>query len=112
MSAETAAPSVDFAELGSWQSDNVSAAEVERALSDLRRNEERAATRTSVLTLAIVVGNSDEAAEHLDVVRHLGARHPSRTLVLVMEEGHEEEDSRLDASVSVCAVERAGRQVA
>ena len=60
----------------------------------------------------IVVGTKDAAAEHLDVVRHLGARHPSRTLVLVMEEGHEEEDSRLDASVSVCAVDRAGRQVA
>src|SRR4051794_21213429 len=111
MSSTAAAPSVRFDEIGSWQSDNVTATEVERALSDLRRNEERAATRTSVLTLVIVVGSTDEAEEHLDVVRHLGSRHPSRTLVLVLNE-EDEEESRLDASVKVCVVDRDGRQVA
>ena len=110
----TAPPSVNFEDLGSWQSENVTATEVERELSDLRRNEERAATRTSVLTLVIVVGNVDEAEEHLDVVRHLGARHPSRTLVLVLE-GEEDDgavESRLDAKVNVCGVDRGGRQIA
>jgi len=107
-------PSVEFDTIGSWQSDNVTATEVERALSELRRNEERAATRTSVLTLVIVVGTTDEAAEHMDVVRHLGARHPSRTLVLVLNgEGDEDQsESRLDAHVTVCGVDRGGRQVA
>jgi len=109
-----APPSVQFEDLGSWQSDNVTAAEVERALSDLRRNEERAATRTSVLTLVIVVANKADAEEHLDVVRHLGARHPSRTLVFVLEgdEDDSQTESRLDAKVSVAGVERGGRQVA
>ncbi|MBV8986097.1 MAG: glucose-6-phosphate dehydrogenase assembly protein OpcA [Acidimicrobiia bacterium] len=104
-------PSVPFDTIGSWEAENVTAAQVERALSELRRHEERAALRTSVLTLVIVVGSTDEAGEHLDVVRHLGARHPSRTLVLVLND-EDEAESRLDASVSVCVVDRGGRQVA
>ena len=104
-------PSVPFDTINSWESDDVTAAQVEQALTGMRRHEERAATRTSVLTLVIVVGSTDEAEEHLDVVRHLGARHPSRTLVLVLEDEGEGE-SRLDASVSVCVVDRGGRQVA
>jgi glucose-6-phosphate dehydrogenase assembly protein OpcA len=104
-------PSVEFDIIGSWEADNVTADQVQKALSGLRRHEERAAVRTSVLTLVIVVGNTEEAAEHLDVVRHLGARHPSRTLVLVLSD-EEDEQSRLDAAVTVCAVERGGRQVA
>jgi glucose-6-phosphate dehydrogenase assembly protein OpcA len=104
-------PSVNFDTIGSWEADHVTASQVEKALSDLRRHEERAATRTSVLTLVIVVGNTAEADEHLDVVRHLGARHPSRTLVLVRA-NPDEREPRLDASVSVCVVDRGGRQVA
>jgi glucose-6-phosphate dehydrogenase assembly protein OpcA len=106
-----APPSVDFEIIGEWQSDNVTAAEVDRELCELRRNEERAATRTSVLTLVIVVSSTAEAQENLDIVRHLGARHPSRTLVLVLDEEGQGE-SRLDAHVTVCAVDRGGRQVA
>jgi glucose-6-phosphate dehydrogenase assembly protein OpcA len=110
----SAPPSVDFETIGEWQSETVTAAEVENALSGLRRNEVRAATRTSVLTLVIVVGNKEQAAEHLDVVRHLGARHPSRTLVLVLEGDADdgESESRLDAKVTVCEVDRGGRPVA
>src|SRR4051812_223073 len=106
----TVPPSVDFEVICEWQSDNATAAEMERALSDMRRNEERAATRTSVLTLVIVVAGTDEAREELDVVRHLGARHPSRTIVLVLDEG--EGESRLGAHLTVCGVARGGRQVA
>ena len=107
----TSPPSVQFDTIGSWEADNVSAGQVERALSDLRGHEERAAVRTSVLTLVIVVGSKEEADEQLDVVRHLGARHPSRTLVLVLEDEGQGE-SHLDASVAVCVVDRGGRQVA
>ena len=78
--SEAPVPSVQMNTIGTWQADSVSAGQVEAALSDLRRHEERAAVRTSVLTLVIVVSSVDEAQEHLDVVRHLGARHPSRTL--------------------------------
>ena len=109
--SEAPVPSVQMNTIGTWQADSVSAGQVEAALSDLRRHEERAAVRTSVLTRVIVVSSVDEAQEHLDVVRHLGARHPSRTLVLVLDDT-EDEDSRLDASVTVCVIDRGGRQVA
>ena len=103
--------SVSFTTLSTWQADSVTAAQVEAAMSDLRRHEERAAVRTSVLTLVVVVGSTDEANETLDVVRHLGARHPSRTLVLVVADD-DSGSSRLDASVAVCAIDRGGRPVA
>ena len=112
LSSPLAPSSVQFDTIGSWEAENVSAGQVERALSDLRRHEERAAVRTSVLTLVIVVGTRAEAQEQLDVVRHLGARHPSRTLVLVLDEGGGEGESHLDATVAVCVVERGDRQVA
>jgi glucose-6-phosphate dehydrogenase assembly protein OpcA len=105
-----ASPSVNFNTIGTWQADSVTANQVEAELSALRRHEERAAVRTSVLTLVIVVSSKDEATETLDVVRHLGARHPSRTLVLVLDDD-EERETRLDASVAVYAIEREGRQV-
>src|SRR5947209_9795079 len=65
-------PPLTLNTIGSWQAERVRADQVLSALSELRRHEERAATRTSVMTLVIVVGSSDAAEEHLDVVRHLG----------------------------------------
>ena len=50
------AESVDFTTLGTWQADSVTVGQVDAALSDLRRHEERAAVRTSVLTLVVVGG--------------------------------------------------------
>jgi glucose-6-phosphate dehydrogenase assembly protein OpcA len=111
LSPPPALSSANFTTIGTWQADSVTAGQVENALSELRRHEERAATRTNVLTLVIVVGSDQEAIETLDVVRHLGARHPSRTLVLVLDDDDEHE-ARLDAAVAVCAIEREGRAVA
>jgi glucose-6-phosphate dehydrogenase assembly protein OpcA len=102
------AEAVAFETLGTWQSDSVTIGQVESALSGMRRHEERAAVRTSVLTLVVVAKDKDEADETLDVIRHLGVRHPSRTLVLVPEEGDE---SGLDASVAVRLLDRDGRTV-
>ena len=101
---------IEFTTLGSWQADSVTVGQVEAALSDLRRHEERAAVRTSVLTLVVVAKDPGEADETLGVVRHLGARHPSRTLVLVPDED-DGEGSRLDASAAVRLLERDGRAV-
>ena len=105
------AQSVDFTTLGTWQADSVTVAQVEAALSDLRRHEERAAVRTSVLTLVVVAKDQAEADQTLDVVRHLGARHPSRTLVLVPEDDDDESRPRLDASAAVRLLERDSRAV-
>ncbi len=95
--------------IGSWEADEVTVGQVEKALSDLRRHEQRAAVRTSVLTLVAVVGDDAAGSAALDTVYGLGARHPSRTIVLVLQPG--EANGGLDAAASVHAVERAGRAV-
>jgi glucose-6-phosphate dehydrogenase assembly protein OpcA len=104
------AETLNYTTLGTWQADSVNAGQVDVALSELRAHEERAAVRTSVLTLVAVVGDGRETSETLDIVRHLGARHPSRTLVLVLDEDSQE--TGLDASAAVRLVERDGREVA
>lgn len=95
--------------LGSWEADDVTVGQVERALSDLRRHEQRAAVRASVLTLVAVVSDTAAADAALAVVYGLGTRHPSRTIVLVIDE--DATDGGLDAAASVHAVEREGRAV-
>ncbi len=97
--------------IGSWESDNVSVGQVEKALSDLRRHEQRAAVRTSVLTLVAVVGSDAEADGARRIIHDLGARHPSRTLIIVADDQEPEVANATDASVWVHAMERDGRAV-
>ena len=109
MSTREARPNVDT--IGSWDADSVTVGQVEQALTDLRRHEQRAAVRASVLTLVAVVGDDAAGQAALDVVYDLGARHPSRTIVLVLEPGERDSDAGLDASASVHVVDRSGRAV-
>lgn len=67
-----------------WSGTDVTVGQVESALSALRRKERGAAVRASVLTLVIVVEDRAEADAALTVVHDLGARHPSRTIVLIV----------------------------
>ena len=97
--------------IGSWESDNVTVGQVEKALSDLRRHEPRAAVRTSVLTLVAVVGSDAEADGARRIIHDLGARHPSRTLIIVADDQDPEVANATDASVWVHAMERDGRAV-
>lgn len=97
--------------IGSWESDNVTVGQVEKALSDLRRHEQRAAVRTSVLTLVAVVGSDAEADGARRIIHDLGARHPSRTLIIVADDQESEVANATDASVWVHATERDGRAV-
>jgi glucose-6-phosphate dehydrogenase assembly protein OpcA len=97
--------------IGSWESDNVTVGQVEKALSDLRRHEQRAAVRTSVLTLVAVVGSDAEADGARRIIHDLGARHPSRTLIIVADDREPEVANATDASVWVHAMERDGRAV-
>jgi glucose-6-phosphate dehydrogenase assembly protein OpcA len=85
--------------LGTWEGERVTVAQISDALSELRRNEQRAAVRTSVMTLVAVVVDPDIAADTIEIVRELGRRHPSRTLVLVV--GDSDDDPGIDASVTV-----------
>jgi glucose-6-phosphate dehydrogenase assembly protein OpcA len=96
--------------LGSWESENVTLGQVETELSNLRRHEERAAVRTSVLTLVAVVGSEAEADVARTVIHDLGVRHPSRTLVLVAGDDTGPGNA-IDAAVWVYALERDDRAV-
>lgn len=99
-------------QIGSWESEHVTVSQVEAALSDLRHRDRRAAVRTSVLTLAAVVGDQSEADAALAVIGDLGPRHPSRAIVLVVENETEgATESGMDASASVQVIERDGRAV-
>src|SRR5438132_6612468 len=95
--------------VGSWEGDGVTVAQIAAALSDLRRHEQRAAVRTSVLTLVAVVRDPEIVDVTIDTVRELGGRHPSRTLVLVVADT--DEDPGIDATVSVHALRSQGPTV-
>jgi glucose-6-phosphate dehydrogenase assembly protein OpcA len=105
---EASTHSRSMATIGSWEADNVTVRQVEAALSDLRRHEQRAAVRASVLTLVAVVKENAAADAVLDVMHELGGRHPSRTIVVVLDD---KGDGAMDAAASVRAVEREGRAV-
>ena len=102
----------DIGTLGTWEAENVTVGQVEAALSELRRHEQRAAVRTSVLTLVVVVDSHQEAEVARQTVRDLGDRHPSRTLLVVLEdEDGASEEGNIDACATVLVVEREGRAV-
>jgi len=97
--------------LGSWASEDVTVAQVEKALTGLRRHEQRAAVRTSVLTLVVVVRNAADCENARGIVGDLGTRHPSRTLVIVADDDAPDHPNGVDAAVWVHAFEREGRSV-
>jgi glucose-6-phosphate dehydrogenase assembly protein OpcA len=96
--------------LGSWEAEHVTVAQVEEALSELRRGEVRAAVRTSVLTLVVVVDSRADGDDALEVVRRMSARHPSRTLVIVTPPGAGGAPG-IDASAAVQLASIGERQV-
>ena len=96
--------------IGSWECDNVNVGQVEKALTELRRHEQRAAVRTSVLTLVAVVNTEAEADAARGIIADLGVRHPSRTLIIVLDD-EPDIPNCTDAAVWVHAIEREGRAV-
>jgi len=104
-------PTGEVTTLGSWEADNVTLAQVDAELSNLRRHEQRAAVRTSVLTLVAVVDSPTAAAMVWGIVHDLGIRHPSRTIVLDVGDRGGDDGSGVDASVWVQAMESDGRVV-
>jgi glucose-6-phosphate dehydrogenase assembly protein OpcA len=99
--------------IGTWEASDVSIGDVERALSGLRRHEQRAAVRASVLTLVAVTNSQAEADLVRGIIHDLGVRHPSRTLVVVLEKGDgaEVDGTGVDAALWVHALEQDGRAV-
>jgi glucose-6-phosphate dehydrogenase assembly protein OpcA len=89
-------------QLGSWHGEDVSIAEIERRLADIRYSSRdgEAELRTSVMThIAWVPDEWERAAT--DTRTGLGARHPSRIIVLYPQPGVGTD--RIDARVAVDA---------
>lgn len=97
--------------IGSWEGDNVTVAEVEAAVTGLRHHQQSAAVRTSVLTLVAVVGTDEEAAGARGIMSDLGARHPSRSLVIIAGDEGPDAPNGTDAAVWVHSIDRGGRAV-
>ncbi|MGH9179186.1 MAG: glucose-6-phosphate dehydrogenase assembly protein OpcA [Acidimicrobiales bacterium] len=70
-------------ELGSWRGEGVHLGQVLEALSELRRNGQKTATRASVTNLVVVAADDHEVARSCAAVHRLGRRHPGRNIVLL-----------------------------
>lgn len=109
MSSRTAG---SMLELGTWRGENVNVGQVLEALADLRRGEQRIATRTCVVNLVVRAGNDAQADRASAALHRLGGRHPGRTVVLVgTAGGGDDTESSMDAEVVLHGTEAEGHPV-
>ncbi len=94
-----------------WSGSHVAIADVVAAVDKLRRDEVRAATRTSVATLIIVTRTTDELDEAETVIEHLGVRHPARIITLLAPLDARKGEDRVDADVVMHAGTAAGHAI-
>jgi glucose-6-phosphate dehydrogenase assembly protein OpcA len=69
--------------MASWSGRGVTIGQVDDALLDLRRGEERAATRVSTINLVVVAENDPDIERARAAMRLLGGRNPGRTVILI-----------------------------
>src|SRR2546423_14539604 len=69
--------------MASWSGRGVSIGRVDDALLDLRRGEQRAATRISTINLVVVAEDDADAQRARAAMRRLGGRNPGRTVILI-----------------------------
>lgn len=99
-------------ELGTWRAENVKVGQVLEALADLRRAEQRSATRTCVVNLVVRAGDDAQAARASAALHRLGGRHPGRTVVVVgPPAGRNDGPSSIDAEVVLHGTEAEGHPV-
>lgn len=88
--------------------DDTTTEEMHATLSRLR-GEQRGAVLASVLTLVVITHDRETATHTVDMVRELKGRHPSRMIVLALED--DADDGPLDAVVSLHGESRSGGMV-
>ncbi|MGH9104123.1 MAG: glucose-6-phosphate dehydrogenase assembly protein OpcA [Acidimicrobiales bacterium] len=71
--------------VASWSASGTTLEAVEAAVERLRHQEEQLATRTSVVNLVVVASDQDSIRRTGSAMRRLGARHPGRTLLLLLD---------------------------
>lgn len=99
-------------ELGSWRAENVHVGQVLEALADLRRGEQRSATRTCVLNLVVRATDDPQATRACEALHRLGSRHPGRTVVVIgPTRTADEAVSSMDADVVLHGAEAVGHAV-
>ncbi|MEO7837427.1 MAG: glucose-6-phosphate dehydrogenase assembly protein OpcA [Acidimicrobiales bacterium] len=99
-------------ELGSWRAEHAHVGQVLEALAELRRGEQRSATRTSVLNLIVRAGDDDQAVRACGALHRLGNRHPGRILVVIgSQRNPDERPSCMDAEVVLHGAEAEGHAV-
>jgi glucose-6-phosphate dehydrogenase assembly protein OpcA len=69
--------------MASWSGQAVSIGQVDDALLDLRRGEQRAATRISTINLVVIAEDEVDAQRARAAMRRLGGRNPGRTVILI-----------------------------
>lgn len=94
-----------------WSGQHVAIADVVAAVDRLRRETQRASTRTSVATLIIVTRSTDELDEAETVIEHLGVRHPARIITLLAPIEARQGEDRVDADVVLHSGEAAGHPI-
>lgn len=85
--------------------------QVLEALGDLRRAEQRSATRTAVVNLVVRASDDHQAARACQALHRLGSRHPGRTLVLVGRADDHDRASSMDAEIFLHGAEAEGHAV-
>ncbi|MDP9403050.1 MAG: glucose-6-phosphate dehydrogenase assembly protein OpcA [Actinomycetota bacterium] len=99
-------------ELGSWRAENVHVGQVLEVLADLRRAEQRSATRTFVVNLVVRAGDHAQAERACEALHRLGSRHPGRTVVVVgPPHANDGGGSSIDAEVVLHGAEAEGHRV-
>lgn len=109
--AQPLTPSPPGTAIGSWRGENVGVNQVLDALAELRRGEQRTATRTCVVNLVVRADDDDQADRAFAALHGLGTRHPGRTVVVVG--AHEAGDGpwSMDADVELHGAEAEGHAV-
>jgi glucose-6-phosphate dehydrogenase assembly protein OpcA len=97
--------------VATWTGEHVAIADVVKAVEDLRRSEQKAATRTSIATLIIVTRTEDELAAAEEVIDQIGVRHPARIITLMVPRGADEGEDRVDAEVTLHAGNASGHRI-
>lgn len=96
--------------LGSWEADGTNVGAIAAALSDLRRGEQRTATRTAVLNLVVMATDATEVERAEAATHRLAGRHPGRTIT-IRPDGPPEGPGRMDATVHLQGTDAEGLPV-
>jgi glucose-6-phosphate dehydrogenase assembly protein OpcA len=96
--------------LGSWEAEETNVGAITSALADLRRGEQRTATRTAVVNLVVVATDAAEVERAEAATHRLAGRHPGRTII-VRPTGDGEGPGRMDASVCLQGADADGLPV-